>query len=391
MEKVNNFNLISIKLGPKKKNKIIIITVIGLFYIFFLILSATVSANIPIYKVAISTSPINENEIETQYIKASSYYDYGKQVAMRFPYILVNALADSNGGMSTEEENEINSIIENMSDDFHDELEGFADKFDISTTEAMYLIRTFVNCLPITDECTTALATKEATKTDNTYLIQTIDTKSSVHLTRMLYSLLNINYIDEPDVYSYASLGIPYLRELPLINEKKLAWGGNGLMFRDYGALDNGTGWPTFFLELLGIRRCETVNEVDDIFQHNILGGDRIRASGLVNYERRKWPHHWDNTITSWADGNGDTAVIEQTHSYYAVKFVNPNNPLIKYVLWHTNHHLWLKPAETGSKTAEEYPSSGARAEQAKKLLYQNYWIINEEICKNIIRDHGGR
>ena len=122
MEKVNNFNLISIKLGPKKKNKIIIITVIGLFYIFFLILSATVSANIPIYKVAISTSPINENEIETQYIKASSYYDYGKQVAMRFPYSLVNAISDSNGCMSSEEENEINSIIENMSDDFHDEL-----------------------------------------------------------------------------------------------------------------------------------------------------------------------------------------------------------------------------------------------------------------------------
>jgi len=390
MEKIYNFDLISNKPRTKKRNKIIIIVVL-LFYISLLILSVTVSANIPVYKVAISTSPVNENEIETHYIKASSYYDYGKQVALRFPYILVNAFAVNNGGMSSEEENEINSIIENMSDDFHDELEGFSDKFDISTTEAMYLIRTFTNYLPITGECTTALATKKATKEEgNTYLIQTIDSKPSVKLTRMLYSLLNINYIVLPGFYRYASLGIPFVSEYPLINEKKLAWGGNGLSYRDYGDLDNGSGWPTFFLELLAIRECETVSEVNYIFQNNIFGGNRLRASGLVNYKHRKWPHHWDGDITSWADGNGDIVVIEQTHSYYEAKFVNPNNPLFKFVLWHANHHLWLDPSETGSKTAKECPSSYARTERAKKLLYDNYNNINMQICMDIIRDHGG-
>jgi len=251
MEKFYNFDLILIKPRIKKRNKTIIITVL-LFCISVLILSVTVSADIPVYHVAISASLVNENEIEIHYINASSYYDYGKQVASRFPYILIKAIDVFDGGMSTEEENEIISVIENMSDDFYDELEGFADKFDISTTEAMYFIRTCTNYLPITGECTTALATKEATKEKvDTYLIQTIDAKSHVHLTRMLYRLLTINHIELPGFYNYASLGIPFVWEYPLINEKKLAWGGNGLSYRDYGEIDNGAGWPTFFLELL--------------------------------------------------------------------------------------------------------------------------------------------
>ena len=164
-------------------------------------------------------------------------------------------------------------------------------------------------------------------------------------------------------------------RELPLINEKKLVWGGNGLALVDEGDIDTGPGSPTAFLEIRGIRTCETVNEVVDLFLNP--PDPRGRASGGPLFKKwRPWPFHWDNAITSWADGNGDIVMIEQMHDYFNAVFENPepNQFPSSYpdILWHANHHQWNGETNTGSKTPEQYESSGERAEMAKELL-KNY------------------
>lgn len=204
----------------KKRSKIIITCTVLIFIIISLMSIVVVATNIQRYTVKIIPSYTNEDDEESYYIKASNYSDYGKQAANRFPYNLVNLIA---GEMSSEEEEEIENIIENMSQDFQDKLEGFADNFGITPVRALYLIRTYVSYIPRIEGCTTTLATNEATKEDKTFLTQNLDTNyTNVFKLRLFYRFPWCVTITVPGFYSYACLGWPLILELPLVNEKKI-------------------------------------------------------------------------------------------------------------------------------------------------------------------------
>ena len=273
-----------------KKRRRILITCIALMFGVFTLLSTVASAgNAPKYTVRVIPSYVNEGEMEFQYIEASNHSDYGRQAAFGFPYKLVDIMA---GEMSGEEEEEIESVIENMSEDFQGELEGFAGYFGITPERALYLIRTYVDYFPMRGECTVTLATGEATSGDETFLTQNIDMNcSKVEFTRFIYSRPWCIKINLTGIYKHAILGCPLIVEAPLVNEEHLGFGGNGLALRDHGEIDNGSGWSTYFLELLAIRTCKDVSEVRDLFYDP--PGPCGRASGLTkNYETKSYPHH---------------------------------------------------------------------------------------------------
>jgi hypothetical protein len=353
--------------------------IIPMFSTFNLV-SATESSETK-YTINIEQTYANEESEEVYYIEASSHYNYGKQAANRFPYQLAENIS---GTMSSEEEEEIENIFDNLSEDFQDEIEGFADEFDITPVKALFLLRAYVSYLPINDGCTTTLSTKDATLSgDKTYLTQNIDIhKDYVIRARIFHRIPWIVKITLPSFYKYAVFGLPLIYEIPIINEEGLGFGGNLIRLKESGEIDNGTGWPTYCLECLAIRTCDNVYEVRDVFKN------RNRASGLdENYERKKYPHHIDSEVTVWCDDNDGIVMIEQMHEYFNAVFEHPDKPSKKYVLWHANHHQW-NTEPTGSVTTGEYKSSDHRAERSKTIVESNYYLITKDKCEDITKDH---
>lgn len=336
----------------------------------------------------IRTRPFLKNEPGSSelYLDASSSYDYGWKAGklFRFQYRLFDVFtrfSKRNMMSEIEIEHQIGEM-EQYCPFFLEELRGLSASTNIPL-ERLLLIGNSVH-LDIGEACTTTLSTGSATKNNETFLTQNLDghiENLNVLFWRILsykWWIVKINTMR----YSYAFFGIPILKELPVLNEMGLGFGGNSNRFNESRPIDEGPGMSSYMLHRLTMMTCKNVSEVAELWR------ETERASGTY----RDWPHFWDNENTAWCDKEGGILIIEQTHSYIATVFRNSTDitGASEDILWHANHHQWLNPKLTGGRFPDECPSSVFRAERARELLEENYGNINLSVCKEITRDHEG-
>jgi hypothetical protein len=325
-------------------------------------------------------------------LDASSPYDYGLRIGrlLRSQYKLIDFLARFTKKSDTDSENIKEQIhyMEEYCPFFLEELKGLSVSTNIRL-ERLLTIHKLISSI-FDGMCTTTLSTGVATKHNETFLTHNVDhgTSSLSDLFSLFVSrffswklwVVKINTMK----YRYAFWGIPILREWPCINEKGLGFGGDGLLLtkNESRYIDEGPGISTYMLERLTLMTCKNVSEVAMLWKNT------ERASGTY----KKWPHHWDNSISGWCDREGGILMIEQTHNHIITVFGNSTEitDAPEGILWHTNHHLWLDPNLTGSMFRGEHPSSTFRATRARELLNNNYGNITLNECKNITRDHSG-
>ncbi len=234
--------------------------------------------------------------------------------------------------------------------------------------------------------CTVTAMTAPATGDNHTYMTQNFD----LNMFDLLKPIFRFFFTRKPRLhefrqdhnppYDYMYLGIPVIFEVPLLNEKGLGFAGAAtVLAKNPEHIDSSDeGIPTYLLDLYTIIHCATVEEVSTLWR------EITRSSST----KKTWPYHWDFETSAWCDIEGGILMIEQTHSYIAVRDGGQRG-----ILWHTNHHVWLDPEKTGSvANREEYPSSFRRYDRAEELLtcHSNDGDLSEETCQSLIRDHKG-
>jgi hypothetical protein len=336
----------------------------------------------------------NERDgISIQGLTALSPYDYGLNAGKLFKaqYRFLNHIVHifdkrniDNVYIETQRKN-----IEQYLPFFSEELNGLSKSTNLDVDTLLYLQNKL--CSLFYGQCTIGLATGNATKNNETFLIFNLDgsVESAVEilLSTILHRMISLKcWIVRICTmeYKYAFWGFPVLFEYPFLNEKGLGWGSPGTIFTDNESryVDEGPGVSTWGLEKLAMMTCKNVSEVARLYM------DTERASEKGN----GWFHIYDGSSSSFCDREGGILIIEQTHQYILTVFGNSTEITggLEGILWHANHHQWLDPNLTGSVYPNEYPSSGLRAERMRELLTDSYGNITLEICKNIARDHGG-
>ena len=330
-------------------------------------------------------------ELSIFYLEASSPYEYGLKVGRRFCliYKIIDILADftKNNKISNKDIEEQINLIEQNCPFFLDELMGLSDGLNIKLERLIFLQNLFLSMF--NHECTVTLATGRATKYNETFLTFNVDTSVGIGDTigtilHRLFALkcwiVRINTIR----YKYAFWGVPIIYEFPFLNEKGLGWGSPGtrLTTNQSRYIDEGPGISTMMLERLTMMTCKDVNEAAELYKNMERGSQKDKG----------WFHQYDGSSSCYCDRNGGILIIEQTHNYIKTVFGNSTDitGAPENILWHANHHQWLDPNLTGSIFPSEYLSSALRAERALELLICNYGNITLEVCKNIVKDHGG-
>lgn len=326
---------------------------------------------------------------------ATSSYDYGTQVGRRY-YQLYRLLTnvvwfDARIPDGSHPHHQIEELKQNLGcrfPDFLEELQGLADGARIPLDRLIAVQLALYECL--SGDCTILLATGNATRYNQTFLMfnldASVDTFRHMLLSAVLHRLFSlrcrmvrINTLE----YRYVYLGIPILYEMAFLNEKGLGWGSPGTLLTDEDRpIDEGDGIATMLLEKLAMMTCKNVTEVALLYK-NIQ-----RAS----QKGKGWFHQYDGSTSCFCDNEGGILAIEQTHHYIMTVFGSWTNVTgaREGVLWHANHHQWLDPNLTGSIYPVENPSSALRAERSRELLEKQYGTITVKTCKEIVRDHGG-
>jgi len=240
----------------------------------------------------------------------------------------------------------------------------------------------------VRESCTNLAATGNATKNNETFLMQSIDGALSPNflLANILWKLMTCKlWIKENSLkYRYAYFGIPGWEEIPILNEKGLGWGGTTVSITEDESryTDNGSGilgGPLGYeWNQLIMMNCKSVSEVCVFYE------DPLKPQ---TEDYSQVPYFWSDM---WCDKQGNILNVEMTHNYLALVYGNSTEitDTPDGILWHANHHQWLDPNLTGSVFPEEKLSSKLRAERTRELLIQNYGNITIDVCKGILRDH---
>ena len=329
------------------------------------------------------------------YISSDNLYDYGYKVGrMLKKQINIKNVFENFFQKIQIEQEKITEITDNYEKTyplFFNEMQGFSKGIDLDLNSCIFLHNFMSQYLvQIGKECTSTLSTGKATKNNETFLTQNVDQElKGIGKNIYFFFLRSITFklwiVDVKSVkYMYCYFGIPIIFEFPLLNEKGLGWGANGLLFTEEPGrgVDEGPGVATFILERTAMMNCKNVSEVADLWKNS------DRASG----KSRTWPHFWDNSNTHWCDAEGGILTIEQTHNHIITVFGNSTDITggPEDILWHANHHQWLDPIISGSVTPSECQHSYLRSERAKELLINNYGNITLDFCKSITRDYKG-
>jgi len=320
-----------------------------------------------------------------------SFFDHGFRIGLKYNY-LYYFLVDLFDSLVNQEDMVIfyekalyqKSILEKYCPVFLEELKGLS-KATLISLEKIIATQIFLSSF-FDNQCTTTASTAPATRYNETFLTTNYDpsiTSPMLPITRIFFTRdYHINRVVSG--YNYAYLGIPVLYEIPLINERGLGFGGNGIGITDDPDrhIDEGEGIPTYFLERLTMMSCSNVSEVARFWRDSDRSSDKDK----------NWPKHWDYSTSVWCDREGGILMIEQSHSYIITVFGDSTDTsdAPEGILWHANHHQWLDPNLTGSKYPSKYPSSMMRGNRARELLLENYGNITLDVCKAITRDHGG-
>lgn len=358
------------------------------FFLIVLLLLVPVSSS-SVFKYNKSSFIING--IENKNERKLSFFEYGRQTGIRYKiiYHILKSLF-----MILNPEDVKNKIIHNSfktinelkkyCPSFLEELRGLSISTNIAISQ-LISIGDFLSKY-IGESCTNTLITRNATLGDKTYLTQNVDTKSkspNLFLIRFIFAAKY--HINVSDGNNYVFLGIPILSEYPLLNEKGLGFGATGTSLTDDPDryIDhNISGMTTYCLERLTMQKCSNVSQVAKLWN------ETERSSNI----EKDYPYHWDFSSPVFCDSEGGILLMEQTHSN--ISFIFGNSDIVgakEDIIWHTNHHIYLDPYKSGSKTASEYNSSRFRTERAKTLLEDEYYgNVTLDVCKKIMSDHKG-
>ncbi len=376
-----------------KKIKKNLMKISGLILLMILFIPS-ISAFQKTYNISVIPSYTFDNETELLYINAENHYQYGIEVGKRYQTLL-SALKIISNPMTSEEEQENQDYLDNLDEDFEEEINGLAYSADVTPVEVIHLLNTFCQYIQAMN-CTTSLSTGMATLygTD-TFLTQNLDYKTKNLLPEQLEYLSNNRFyawwwINHPHVsknanecYRYLFFGLPLFYEYRVVNEKMLCWGGNGLNENPDGEpFDAGLGRTTNALERHSILYFDNVDSVREYW--NDSERQAKRQGGPV----RDYIHLWDNAITEWSDKNGDILMIEQMHTYFAFREGRLHGSWINY-LWHTNHHLWNDTfGPTGSIVPTQNDSTWQRANESYHYFHDNYGLITYQVIRDFTRHH---
>jgi hypothetical protein len=213
--------------------------------------------------------------------------------------------------------------------------------------------------------CTGSASAPPATVGDEVFLTWNLDFSYKIKM--ILPDLISDPEVDKPEVLGMPlffvrdieghnkvfCLGVPGVLELPLINDKGLAFVGNSVAMRD-----EGPGLSD--IEILNkiMDDCSTVEEAKEIIEDS----PRFTSSKMplcnLNY--------------LFGDAQGGVVSIEATHQHFAVKYGKETGG----VLAQANHHQWLDCHETGAagsnRAPQGYRSSWVRATRMWELLMEN-------------------
>jgi len=366
-----------------KKNIVIILS------IMLLILTPVSTGNV--FKN--TKIPLRTNSLKFLNQEQFSFFEYGKEIGIKYYkiyHILKNLIFRFSQNdiikKFTQNSYKILGELEKSCPSFIEELQGLSSSTNIKTNCLIIIGR--ILSIFIKGSCTNTLSTGNATQGNKTYLTQNIDQTwhtLGLFLIRTIFS--DRYHIYRGKGYNYIYFGIPILWEYPIINEKGLGFGATGTALTDNPnrSIDHyKNGIPTYCLERITMRNCSNVSQVAELWKSSNRSSDKNKV----------YPRHWDFASPVFCDSEDGILLIEQTHNYISCIF-RDSIEITKSkedILWHTNHHLYLNPYETGSKLSSEYNSSKYRAERANYLLEsnENYGKINLNVCKNIIRDHHG-
>ncbi|ENO11739.1 Acyl-coenzyme A:6-aminopenicillanic acid acyl-transferase [Thermoplasmatales archaeon SCGC AB-539-C06] len=358
--------------------------------------------NVNAYKMTIALEDYDNVQIEQTSKKISMFpqvinnevnsdFDYGQKMGQEHFYLyhlLTNLFTifikeEDKAKIMGQVDNQ-KKILEKYCPFFLEELKGLSNATLISL-EKIIATQIFLSSF-FENQCTTTASTVPATRYNETFLTMNYDPTVTSPLLPIIRIFFTRDYHINRVVsgYNYAYLGIPVLYEIPLINERGLGFGGNGIGITDDPDrhVDEGEGIPTYFLARLTMMSCSNVSEVARFWRDS----DRSSDKG------KNWPNHWDYSTSVWCDREGGILMIEQSHSYIITVFGDSTDisDAPEGILWHANHHQWLDPNLTGSKYPSKYPSSMMRGNRARELLLENYGDITLDVCMAITQDHGG-
>lgn len=229
------------------------------------------------------------------------------------------------------------------------------------------------------DRCTTMLATGNATKNNETFLMQNLD--GGWFLTILLRTLslsILINRTNSNN-FKYAFIGIPGILEHPIINEKGLGLGQTATLCKKgrYRPDMDREGVYINSLIRTTMKTCRNVQEVVELWRNTKIS--YFFKNGQINQS------------TVWCDRDGGILSLEVGPG--TIKAVFGDSTDItgskKGIIWHSRHHQWLDGNETGSLLHGENLGSTLNAERAREMLEENYGKITLDVCKKLTADHG--
>lgn len=378
------------------KTTIFALCIVGLFIGVSIVPAFSTKLDINNHIFNIQNRPVFESPFSSEtrsyhdmyLISADSHFKYGLECGIKFNnlykalcgliWIIVNIYSNFPSQFSI-----IKHVNETSCPEYLEELKGLSIGTNIPMVQ---LLTTHIFLLNFfNQQCTITLSTGDATEGNQTYLTQNWDLDTLhpyFYLFRIIFSkTLFISNIEAH--YSYVFLGIPILYEHPLLNEMGLGWGGTGTYLTDNNSriIDEGNGVPPYVLVRKSMMNCCNVSEVANLWMDNKRSSNSFRI----------FHNDWDYDSYAWCDNEDGILVIEQTHTYIQTIFDNPVDDGLDRILWHTNHHIYLDPYQTGSVIpGENYKSNSSllRLNRAYELLVVHYGNISLETCKQLTRDH---
>ena len=370
-----------------RKNKIFykIIFFITFFVLITPIINAKIKGDNTTKKILGNLSGRN-NDFPCYSINVSSSYDYGYNIGrlisstIKKINLLSHFIRNSNQNEMQDYAQKQIIVLKKYFPDELEELQGLSDYVHIKIKQLL-ILKKIINSY-FSEQCTVTISTGKATKNNQTFLTQNFDSKvTNIH---SLFSMFLWRYFSynlwvvriSTMRYTYAFFGVPIFREMCVINEKGLAFGGNGIQYTSNTSqpIDEGEGLSLVSLRRLTMMTCKNVTEAENLWRNSPRESNRR-----------------DGILTAlYCDKEGNMVIIESTHSYFVAVYGNSTNMThsCEDILWHTNHFIWLDPNLTGAIRPEGNPESVIRYQRSKELLEENYGNITLETCKEICRDH---
>jgi hypothetical protein len=328
---------------------------------------------------------IESYEIKVYKIKASSDLEYGEKVGRMYAPIIKLLPSFAPIGLKGMDmplpSPEHVSYVKTDYPELFERLEGIEASTGVRPEQLILLGMAFDAFLgKLGAGCTTSASAPPATIGDEVFLTWNMDFS---YIAKMaLPNIISSPEVDAPEMLGIPiffirdikghnkvfCLGLPGILEMPVLNDKGLAFVGNAVAMKD-----EGPGLSDIELINKIMDRCSTVEEAAEIIEDSPRFTSSAMSLCNLNY--------------LFGDEKGGIASIEATHQYFAVRYGKETQG----ILAQANHHQWLDYHLTGAPPSNRAPygyrSSWIRATRMWELLEENKGKITLEKAMSFTAD----